>query len=261
MGSDVVDDRSPREKFLTVFGRVAVLEALGDDGLEVAQVFVATDVAKPMARQLEAAAQRRGVPVQHVGRDKVTRVSGTGKQHQGVAADVVAPNKRSLEDWLTHLGPDAPAACVVLDGITTPANVGMIIRSAVGAGLDGIVVPSRGVADLGSLVIKASAGIAFQAPLLRVRTAVDAAEQLASAGFTLVALEASGSNDLWNVEFGPRTAFVLGGEHAGVSEEVMALVTRTVRIPLAEGVESLNVSAAAAIVLFEVQRRRTQAPR
>lgn len=232
-----------------------VIDALTDESLTVDQVYVATDVIKATARQIESLASSRGVAVHYVGRDRVTRISGTGKQHQGVAADVVAPNRNSLEGWLGELGASAPAVCVVLDRITTPANVGMIIRSAVGAGLDGIIVPTRGVADLGPMVIKASAGTAFCAPLLRVRTAVEATQLLADARFDLVALNARGDTELWDADLGPRTAFVLGGEHAGLSDEVNRMVTRSVRIPLADGVESLNVAAAAAIVFFEARRR------
>jgi 23S rRNA (guanosine2251-2'-O)-methyltransferase len=231
------------------------VEALTDESLKVDQVYVATDVVRSTARQIESLAASRGVAVHYVGRDRVTRISGTGKQHQGVAADIVAPNRNSLEGWLAELGPSAPAVCAVLDGITTPANVGMIIRSAVGAGLDGVIVPTRGVADLGPLVIKASAGTAFCAPLLRVRTAVEAAQFLVDARFDLVALDARGDTGLWDADLGPRTAFVLGGEHAGLSDEVKALVTRSVRVPLADGVESLNVAAAAAIVFFDARRR------
>jgi 23S rRNA (guanosine2251-2'-O)-methyltransferase len=234
---------------------VPVIEALTDQSLTVAQVYVATDIDKATARQIGSLASSRGVAVHHVGRDRVTRISGTGKQHQGVAADVVAPNRNSLEGWLAGLPPAAPAVCVVLDSITTPANVGMIIRSAVGAGLDGVVVPTRGVADLGPMVIKASAGTAFQAPLLRVLTSAEAAQLLLDARFDLVALDAQGDTDLWEAELGPRTAFFLGGEHAGLSEEVGHMVTRSVRVPLADGVESLNVAAAAAIVFFEARRR------
>ena len=157
MDDEPEDPRSPRERFLTVFGRIPVMEVLTDSALAVAQVFIATNVAKPAAREIEVLAASRGVPVQRVAPDKVTRISGTGKQHQGVAADVHAPNRSSLEDWLERLAPGTSVTCALLDGITTPANVGMIIRSAVAAGLDGVVVPSRGVADLGPLVMKASA--------------------------------------------------------------------------------------------------------
>jgi 23S rRNA (guanosine2251-2'-O)-methyltransferase len=248
------EDRSPRERFLTVFGRLPVLEALADPSLTVAQVFIADDVATPAARSVAEVAGARGVAVHRVGRAKVTRVSGTGRQHQGFAADVVAPNQSSLPDWLRGL-PATGATCLLLDGITTPANVGMIIRTATAAGLAGIVVPTHGVADIGPLVIKASAGVAFRAPLVRIRTAYEAAQQLRDAGFHVVSLDAEGTVDLWEMELADRTALVLGGEHAGVSEDVAALVTQSVRIPMSDGVESLNVAAAAAVLCFEVLRR------
>jgi 23S rRNA (guanosine2251-2'-O)-methyltransferase len=251
-----LDERSPRERYLTVFGRIPVLEVLNDESLVVEHVFIATDTAKSLVREIVALATTRGVTVQHVPRDRVTRISGSGKQHQGLAADVVAPNRRSLEDWLETISSGISATCVVLDDVTTPANVGMIIRSATAAGIDGIVVPSRGVADLGPLVIKASAGVAFRAPLVRVRTSLQAVELLISAGFDVVVLDAAGPEVLWEATFGSRTAFVLGGEHAGVSEEVTRLAARTVRIPMVENVESLNVAASAAIVCFDVARRR-----
>ena len=250
------DGRAPRERYLTIYGRQAVLEALADPELAVAQVFVADDVDQRTGRQVRESASSRGVSVQVVTRDRVTRLSGTGKQHQGVAADIESPNRSSLSDWIDRLSDDVrPVGCVLLDGITTPANVGMIIRSATAAGLDGIVVPSRGVADIGPLVIKASAGVAFRAPLLRVRTAGEAAELLCGAGFDLVGLGADGPDDLWGATFSPRTAFVLGAEHDGLSPEVAGLVTRTMRIALANGVESLNVSAAGAVVFYEWRRR------
>jgi 23S rRNA (guanosine2251-2'-O)-methyltransferase len=252
------DGRAPRERYLTIYGRQAVLEALADSSLAVAQVFVADDVDQRTGRQVREAASARGLSTQTVTRDRVTRLSGTGKQHQGVAADIESAHRSSLDDWIAKVeGSDAgrSVGCVLLDGITTPANVGMIIRSATGAGLDGIIVPSRGVADIGPLVIKASAGVAFRAPLLRVRTAEEAARSLRNAGFDLVALSADAPDQLWQADFSARTAFVLGGEHDGVSPAVAGLVTRSVRIDMANGVESLNVSAAGAVVFYEWRRR------
>jgi 23S rRNA (guanosine2251-2'-O)-methyltransferase len=252
--NEEADTRHPRERFLTVFGRIAVLEALSDKSVPVSQVFVATDMTKAAAKEIEAGAAARGVVVRRVRRDKVTRVSGTGRQHQGVAADILAPNQESLSSWIESLPPDLPISCVLLDGVTTPANVGMIVRSAVAAGLQGIVVPTFGVAQLGPLVIKASAGVALRAPLLRIRTALEAAQMLMDADFDLVALDADGATDLWQMDFAPRTAMILGGEHAGISEEVKSMAARTVRIPCAPGVESLNVAAAAAVAFFELRR-------
>lgn len=252
------EGRAPRERYLTIYGRQAVLEALADRSLAVAQVFVADDVDHRTERQVRQATASRGLTIQTVTRDRITRLSGTGKQHQGVAADIESANRSSLADWIARIDEsddERPIGCVLLDGITTPANVGMIIRSATGAGLDGIIVPSRGVADIGPLVIKASAGVAFRAPLLRVRTAEEAAQALRHAGFDLVALSADAPEPLWLTPFAARTAFVLGGEHDGVSPAVAGLVTRSARIDMANGVESLNVSAAGAVVFYEWRRR------
>jgi 23S rRNA (guanosine2251-2'-O)-methyltransferase len=144
---------------------------------------------------------------------------------------------------------------LLLDGITTPANVGMILRTATAAGLEGVVVPRRGVAALDPLVVKASAGVAFRAPVLRCGSAREAAELLTEAGYSLYALGASAKTTLYDAELPQRAAFVLGAETAGVGEEVGELVTEWLSIPMPGDVESLNVSAAAAVLSFELVRR------
>src|SRR5579875_2135770 len=238
---------SPRERFVTLYGRRPVLEALSDPTLVVEQVFVDREAGAELRRQVTEAARARSV---------VTRVSRNGRQHQGVAADVAAPRMRSIAGWLASVGERAPAACVVLDGVTTPANVGMIVRAAAGSGLDGIVVPTVGVADIGPLVIKASAGTALRAPLVRVRTALEAVTLLGEAGFDLVALEPGRGDVLWRAALGSRIALIVGGEAGGISEEVRQLAPSAVHIPMAAGVESLNVASAASVACFELARRR-----
>ena len=150
---------------------------------------------------------------------------------------------------------DAPRSVLLLDGLTTPANVGMILRTATAAGIDGIVLPHRGVASLDPLVVKASAGIAFHAPILRAHTAGEAAEQLTEAGYPLFALDARSSENLFESDFGPRSVFVLGSETAGLTPEVRDRIATRIAIPMHGNVESLNVGAAAAIVCYEVVRR------
>jgi 23S rRNA (guanosine2251-2'-O)-methyltransferase len=143
----------------------------------------------------------------------------------------------------------------VLDGITTPANVGMILRTATAAGVDGIVVPRRGVASIDPLVVKASAGVAFKAPIIKAFTAEEAVTALKDNGFHIVGLDADGDDDLFAAHLPEPVAFVLGSETAGHGPEVAALVDTWVSIPMAGDVESLNVSAAAAVVCFELVRR------
>jgi 23S rRNA (guanosine2251-2'-O)-methyltransferase len=199
------------------------------------------------------AASARGVPISHASAHRVKVLAGNGKQDQGVLADVVAPRMRLLS---AALGSAPPSTVLLLDGITTPANVGMILRTATAAGVEGIVVPRRGVAGIDPLVIKASAGVAFHAPVLRCATAGEAASLLRSAGYPLFALDAGARSSLFTAALPARAAFVLGSETAGVSADVRGQVTQWVSIPMAGGVESLNVSSAAAVLCFELVRRR-----
>ncbi|QRP47286.1 RNA methyltransferase [Amycolatopsis sp. FDAARGOS 1241] len=251
MGDDTAV--SPKDRFLTVYGRKPVLEALGDEGLQVDKVILADTARGPGAAEIQRAAKAAGVPVQRASAHRVKVLAGNGKQDQGVLADVVAPRMRSLGAALDSRRP--PARVLLLDGITTPANVGMILRTATAAGLEGVIVPRRGVAALDPLVVKASAGVAFRAPVLRCGNAREAAELLTEAGYGLYALSASGKSTVFDVELPQRAAFVLGGETAGVSPEVAELVTDWLSIPMPGDVESLNVAAAAAVLSFELVRR------
>lgn len=237
---------------MTVFGRKPVLEALADARLTVDKVVVADNARGGSMREILDAAARRGVPVSSASAHRVKVLAGNGKQDQGVLADVVAPRMRRLADALSG---GSVGSVLLLDGITTPANVGMILRTATAAGIGGIVVPRRGVAGIDPLVIKASAGVAFHAPVLRCATAAEAASLLCSAGYQLFGLDASARSSVFTAPLPARAAFVLGSETAGVSPDVRPLVTSWLSIPMAGGVESLNVSSAAAVLCFELVRR------
>ena len=244
---------SPKDRFLTVYGRKPVLEALDNPDLKVDKVVLADTARGPAAAEIQRAARSAGVAVHRASAHRVKVLAGNGKQDQGVLADVVAPHMRPLIAALS--AKPLPARVLMLDGVTTPANVGMILRTATAAGLGGIVVPRRGVAALDPLVVKASAGVAFRAPVLRCGTAAEAARMLVDAGYHLYGLGASDGEPLFDAELSPWAAFVLGGESAGISHEVAELVTGWLSIAMPGGVESRNVSAAAAVVCFDLVRR------
>jgi 23S rRNA (guanosine2251-2'-O)-methyltransferase len=207
------------------------------------------------AAEIQRAARAAGVQVQRASAHRVKVLAGNGKQDQGVLADVVAPRMQPLRTALASA--PLPARVLVLDGVTTPANVGMILRTATAAGLGGIVVPRRGVASLDPLVVKASAGVAFRAPMLRCATAAEAAGMLLDAGYRLYGLSVSGGEPVFDAKLPDRAAFVLGGETAGVSDDVAEQLTGRLSIPMPGEAESLNVSAAAAVLCFELVRRGT----
>ncbi|WP_133824438.1 TrmH family RNA methyltransferase [Actinomycetospora succinea] len=247
---------SPKDAFVTVYGRKPVLEALGDPALEVDKVVLAEGADRDAVRTFTEAARARGLVLQRASAQRVKVLAGNGRQDQGVLADVVAPRMRPLEHFLDDLAPDAPARVLVLDGLTNPANVGMILRSATGAGLEGVLLPRRGAPSIDPLVIKASAGVAFHAPVLRARTAADGLDALAGAGFLLFGLDGLAETSLFDAELPDRVALVVGGETDGLTDDVRAELHGTVTIPLAEGVESLNAAVAASVACFELARRR-----
>jgi 23S rRNA (guanosine2251-2'-O)-methyltransferase len=225
---------------------MAVLEALEAGGVEL--VLLARTARGDTVDDIVRAAGERGVTLRKVAPEKVTRMSGNGRHDQGVVAEVAAPGIRPLDEWLASTAPDA---VLVLDGVTNPQNVGMILRTATAAGLDGVVLPEAGSPGIGPLVVKASAGVAFRATTLSVPTAAMAVAQLRDAGLTVVGLRA-GAPSLYDTPLPQRAAWVLGSEHDGVTVEVDEWRS----LPLANGVESLNVAITAGVVAYELVRAR-----
>ena len=204
---------SPKDRFVTVYGRNPLLEALANGDLVLDKLLVAENASGPHVGEILAAARRRSVPVQRVSAERVKKIAGNGKQDQGVCADVVAPRMRALDQALAG---GLTGAVLVLDGVATPANVGMILRTATAAGFAGIVVPRRGVASIDPLVVKASAGVAFAAPILKAWTALEAVTALRGAGFRIAGLDATSAQSLYAARLPRVTAYVLGGGGAGL---------------------------------------------
>ncbi|MDT0348838.1 TrmH family RNA methyltransferase [Pseudonocardia charpentierae] len=251
--------RSPKDTFITVYGRKPVQEALDDADLHVDKVVLADDARGEPVRAILAAARARGVPVQRATAHRVKVLAGNGRHDQGVLADVVAPRMQPVDEFLAALNSSGlgndPAAVLVLDGVTNPANVGMVLRSATAAGLDGVLLPRRGVPAIDPLVVKASAGVAFRAPVLRAATAEEGCAALRDGGFTVLGLHASGAS-LLDAELPRRVALVLGNETDGLSAGVREVCDGLLAIPMEGGVESLNVASAGAVAAFELRRRR-----
>ncbi len=247
--------RSPKDTYVTVYGRKPVQEALEDPDLRVDKVVLAEGTAGGPVRAILDAARRRGVPVQRASAHRVKVLAGNGRHDQGVLADVVAPRMAPVDEWLAGLDAAAPAAVLVLDRLTNPANVGMLLRTATAAGVDGVLLARRGLPSIDPLVVKASAGVAFRAPVLRSGTVEEGCAALRAAGFALHGLDAGGAS-LLDAELPARVALVLGNETDGLSASVRDLLDGTLAIPMHAGVESLGVASAGAVAAYELARRR-----
>lgn len=236
-------------------GRKPVIEALHDASIVIDKILVAQSASGPEIDTITGMAASRRIPIERVTTQKVTAVARSNRHHQGVVADVVAGGMQLLSDFCERRtrGQDWACSVLVLDHVHNPANVGMILRSATAAGVDGVIVPHRGTADVGAVAIKASAGTAFRAPILRTDTTDEAIDILVDHRFTLVGLDAGGE-PLFGADLPDRGAYVIGNESDGLSPSTSARCERTLTIPLVNGVESLNAAVAAALLAFEIGR-------
>jgi 23S rRNA (guanosine2251-2'-O)-methyltransferase len=236
---------------LTLYGRKPTLEALENALLTVHCLHLAnSNRPSRIIAQIIKEAESRGIIIRYHDRQELSRISKNRRQDQGVALDVVCPNFMPLEAFLVL--PEKPRTVLALDGVTNPQNVGMIIRSAVAAGVDGLLYPKRGIASLGPLVIKASAGNIFRAPIIRCDSTASAVDALKAKGYQVATLEASATTSLFEFKAADNVICVLGGESDGIGQEVAALADTRLTIPMANGVESLNVAVTAALVSFHL---------
>jgi 23S rRNA (guanosine2251-2'-O)-methyltransferase len=200
-------------------------------------------------------ARSKSVPVRFEDRLHMDRLVGTG-EHQGIAALAAAKPALELEDLLAAKTPQG--LLVLLDGIEDPHNLGAIVRTALAAGANGVVIPERRAVGLTDTVERASAGALAHLPVARVKNLVRAMEEMKESGYWLIGLDERAEKKYSEADFSGQIGIVLGGEGEGLHELTRKRCDFLVSIPTAGPVRSLNVSVAAGVVLFEVVRQRQQ---
>jgi 23S rRNA (guanosine2251-2'-O)-methyltransferase len=242
--------KSSFARCLTIYGRKPVLEALQCPDVVCERLHLArNNKAADLLDEIEALARKQGAEVFLHERAELARISRHQREDQGVAADLRWPGYRQLADAMP-LTAQAHMTLIAVDGVENPQNLGMLIRSATAGGCSGILLPRSGGCDIGPLVIKASAGSLFRAPILRCDALPAALTQLRQAGWLISILEASGNRSLFDARDDRARVFVLGGESAGISPAVRAIADERITVPMAHGVESLNVAVTAALVAY-----------
>lgn len=236
-------------------GPHACAEALERGELQILRI---ASVAWDRSLALRTRAREQGVAIHKEPMDSLDRRS-QGQRHQGVLGEGEALALASLEDALDVLQTRGNEALILaLDGVTDPHNFGTILRSAAGAGVDAIVFPERRAAQVNETVVRASAGTAGRVPLVRVVNLGRALDQLKEAGAWIYGLAAGeGSRDYLEESFDRPTVLVLGSEGEGLHQKIAERCDNLLRIPMPGRIESLNVSAAAAIMLFRVLAARS----
>jgi 23S rRNA (guanosine2251-2'-O)-methyltransferase len=240
---------------LVVYGRRAVLEALAAPDVEVMSVRLARGTAKAFRHELSTACRSAGVAIETSRLEAVRELSGEPRHDQGVAARVRLFNVMEVEAFTELLKGERArhrARVLALDGVTNPQNIGMIVRSALAARMDGLLWPLSGSPWISGLIVKASAGAIFRCPVIRCSTLAEGLYCLKAAGFEIEGLAPDSPESLFDFDAPHRSAFVVGSELLGISDEIGALIDHWLRIPIHDEVESLNVAVAAALVCFRV---------
>ncbi len=247
----------PRSRFVTIFGRKPVLEALSLSEVQFSSLRLDAHAQGPLIDEIVQRARARGVVVERVPLATVHKISRNAKQDQGVVLDLVAPHMNDLENFLaTELPDDSAPDLIVLAGVTNPINLGMILRSVTAADIGGVVVPRNHTPEIAAMVVKASAGVALKAPILRTESAAIAMQQLKRVGYRCIGLAGEAKTSLFRARLPKRVAFVLGNESEGLPLEVRRQLDDVLSLPMRSDVESLNVAVTAGILAYELLRRR-----
>ena len=235
-----------------VAGRNAVAE-LVRSGRDVDKIFVKDGEWEGAIKDIVAIAKERGIPVVEAGKQKLDKLCG-GVTHQGIVAIAAEKQYCSVEDILKIARDKGEQPFIVIaDGINDPHNLGTLIRVADGAGCHGLIIPKRRNATLTAVVSKASAGALAHLPVAKVTNINSTIEMLKKEGLWIYAAEAGGQ-DLASTDIATPAAFVFGSEGEGVSRLVKENSDVILSIPMRGKVNSLNVSSAAAVVLFHASR-------
>lgn len=243
------------DKSEMIFGVRAVIEAI-QAGKEIDKILVKKDIQSELSRELFAALKGTLIPVQRVPIERINRV--TLKNHQGVIAFISSVTYQKTEDLVPFIfeqGKDP--FFVMLDGITDVRNFGAIARTCECAGVDAVIIPARNSVSVNADAVKTSAGALHTLPVCREMSLKKTLQFLKDSGFRLVAATEKGDYNYSQANYSGPVCIIMGAEDTGVSYENLALCDEWVKIPMLGSIESLNVSVAAGILIYEAVKQRT----
>jgi 23S rRNA (guanosine2251-2'-O)-methyltransferase len=241
-----------------LYGLHPVEEAIRSGSRQLDHVSVARERRDDRLERLIDLCRKAGIRVALEPRDQLTRLARTDA-HQGVLAVIRERKFLGIEDLLAPAEAGRYRFFLALDGIEDPHNLGALLRTADGAGVDGVLLPERRSAPVTATVAKTSAGASEHVRIARVTNLVRALEQMKQKHVWVLGLDERGTPDYTDYDFRSDCVLVLGREGAGLHDLVKKTCDHLLRIPMAGQVSSLNVSVAGAIVMYEAMRQRRQA--
>ena len=242
------------DKTQYIYGIHAVLEAI-EAGKDIDKILLSKTLNDETAREINDRARQLRVPVQRVPVQKIDRI--TRRNHQGVLAMLAAVTYYRVEDLVPQLFDNGENPfIVVLDGVTDVRNFGAVARTCECAGVSAIVIPDRESVSVNADAVKTSAGALNYLPVCRERNLVNAVKLMRDSGFKIVGTSDKKQLNYTQADYTGPVAIVLGAEDKGISPEIMKLCDTQVLIPEFGHINSLNVSVAGGIMIYEVVRQR-----
>ncbi|RAL23855.1 23S rRNA (guanosine(2251)-2'-O)-methyltransferase RlmB [Lujinxingia litoralis] len=244
---------------MIVFGVHPVEEVLRRAPRSVEELYVVGDLQEGKFARIAELAENRRFSVRSVSAEEMDELCEGN--HQRIAARVGSFPYASLHEVLEQVGERSPACILVLEQVQDAGNLGAILRSAAAFGVDAVVVAKDRAAGVSAAVVRASAGMAFHVPVVQVTNVSRALRELKEANFWVVGTLAEGGQPIWDQDWQLRAALVMGGEHRGIRPNVAKECDFRVTVPLQADVESLNVSVATAVALYDRVRSLGNTPK
>ncbi|MDD5508422.1 MAG: 23S rRNA (guanosine(2251)-2'-O)-methyltransferase RlmB [Bacteroidales bacterium] len=239
-----------------IYGLRPVIEAI-EAGKEIEKLLIQKGLHGELFAELMKRVSDRQIPCQTVPQVKLNQYPV--RNHQGVIAFISPISYYSVEDIIPGLYEQGKVPVIlILDGLTDVRNVGAIARTAECAGVDALLIPSRGFAQINADAVKTSAGALARIPVCRTFNLFRTCQYLRNSGLQLVACTEKGVECYHQVSYLLPTAIVIGSEDTGISRDILKLADRLVRIPILGEIQSLNVSVATGVILYELVRQRQE---
>lgn len=237
-----------------IFGIRAVAEAISA-GKEVDKILIRKDLSGELAGELFEMLRGSNIVVQRVPQEKLNSI--TRKNHQGVIAFISPINYQPIEEIVASLYEQGKVPFIlVLDHLTDVRNFGAIARTAECAGVDAIIIPSKGSVSVTADAVKTSAGALMNIPVCRVQSLYNSVKYLKDCGLQIMGASEKSNINYTDADMTTPLALVMGAEDNGISTEILSLTDTTVSLPQYGKIASLNVSVAAGVMIYEVLRQR-----
>jgi 23S rRNA (guanosine2251-2'-O)-methyltransferase len=237
-----------------IFGLRSVIEAV-KAGKEIDRLFVQSGLKNELFGEMMSLLKKNNIPFQYVPLEKINRL--TSKNHQGVVGYISSIEYHKIESILPAVFEKGKMPLIlILDRITDVRNFGAIARTAECSGVDAIIIPSRGAAQINADAIKTSAGALHKVPVCREDDMKHVIEYLRESGLQVIACTEKAKENYYQQDFTLPVAIIMGSEENGISSEYLKLADAHAKIPLLGEIGSLNVSVAAGVLLYEAVRQR-----